>query len=53
MTITYIEPDAKKIGGEYVSITGIIKKIRRFEREIIMEDGAVILFDAILEINID
>ena len=53
MTITYIEPDAKKIGGEYVNITGIIKKILNYEQRMIMEDGTVILFDAILEINID
>ena len=53
VTITYFKPDAKKIGGEYVSITGIIKKILNYEQMIIMEDGTVILFDAILEINID
>ena len=53
VTITYFRPDERKTGGEYVRITGSIKKIRRFEHDVIMEDGTVIAFEDILEINED
>ena len=50
-TITYFEPDNKKAGGAYLSVTGCIKRINGIERIITMEDGTVIPMDDILDIR--
>ena len=34
--ITYFIPDEKKTGGEYFSVTGIVKKINSFEKCIVL-----------------
>ena len=34
--ITYFEPDKKKTGGAYVSITGVVKRIDEYEHLVIM-----------------
>ena len=39
VTITYFEPDKKKSGGAYISITGIVKRIDEYEHLVIMTDG--------------
>ena len=49
--ITYFLPDCKKTGGEYVSICGIIKKIKVLEQIIIMEDNTIIPINDILLID--
>lgn len=36
--VAYFVPDEKKSGGEYVTCSGIVKKIDGFQREIIMQD---------------
>ncbi len=51
VTITFFRPDSRKQGGEYLSVTGRIAKIRDFEQNILMEDGKVIGFEDILEIE--
>lgn len=53
VTITYFQPDARKAGGEYVTLTGAVRRVREYEREIAMEDGKVIPFDRILDVDID
>ena len=53
VTITYFEPDKKKSGGAYVSITGIVKRIDEYEHIVIMADGKKINIDAIYEIQSD
>lgn len=45
--ITYFEPDKKKSGGAYISITGTVKRIDEYERLVIMSDGKKILIDEI------
>lgn len=40
---TYFEPDKKKSGGAYISLTGTVKRIDEYERCVIMTDGAKIL----------
>lgn len=45
--ITYFKHDERKAGGEYVSITGAVKKIDDFERLITMQDGTKIPMDDI------
>lgn len=42
VSITYFLPDEKKDGGEYVTVTGSVKKIDLYERKIILMDGTLI-----------
>ena len=51
VTIVYFEPDKFKSGGAYLSVTGVVKKIREYEAEIILEDGTVISIESILDIS--
>ena len=45
--ITYFEPDKRKSGGAYVSVTGTVKRIDEYERLVIMSDGKKIRIDEI------
>ena len=49
--ITYFKPDERKTGGEYISVTGAVKKIDDFERLITMQDGMKIPMDDVLSID--
>lgn len=51
VTIVYFEPDKFKSGGAYLSVMGVVKKIREYEAEIILEDGTVISIENILDIS--
>ena len=51
VTITYFEPDKKKSGGAYISITGIVKRIDEYEHLVIMRDGAKIFIDSIYDLQ--
>lgn len=48
---TYFEPDERKAGGTYQTVSGAVKKIQEYERQLILEDGSVILVDDILEME--
>lgn len=49
--VTYFQPDGKKDGGAYVTITSRIKKIDKYERMIFMKDGITIPMDDIVIIK--
>ena len=51
--ITYFEPDKKKTGGAYVSITGVVKRIDEYEHLVIMTDGTKIRIDDIFGLESD
>lgn len=51
VSITYFVPDAKKDGGAYFTITGIIRKIEDARYQIIMENETVIPINDIYEIE--
>ena len=53
ITITYFEPDKKKPGGSYVSITGIVKRIDQHNRFVIMNNDKKIHIDDIFKLNGD
>ena len=53
VTITYFEPDKKKSGGAYVSITGTVKRIDEYEHLVLMTDGKKIRVDEIYNIQGD
>jgi hypothetical protein len=50
VTITYFEPDKRKAGGAYVTVTGQLKKIDDIERTIIFSDGTNIVISAVVDI---
>jgi hypothetical protein len=47
ITVTYFQPDGRKQGGAYVTVTGKLKKLRAWERELLLADGTVIPLDAV------
>lgn len=49
--ITYFEPDEKKTGGRYVSITGSVKKIDEYNRVVLMSCNISIPIDDIISIE--
>lgn len=51
VTLTYFKPDARKEGGEYVSVTGMVRKVRPFERELVLEGGEIVSFGDILDLD--
>lgn len=53
VTITYFEPDKKKDGGAYMSITGTVKRIDEYERIVLMTDEKRIKIDEIYAIESD
>lgn len=53
VTITYFEPDKKKDGGAYISITGTVKRIDEYERIVLMSDDKKIKIDEIYAIESD
>lgn len=51
ITITFFQPDVKKDGGAYVSISGIVKKIDYYKRVVLMQDGRRIEIEDISNIT--
>ncbi len=49
--VTYFQPDENKVGGAYVTVTEIVKKIDLYNRILIMMNGDRILIDDIVEIG--
>lgn len=53
VSITYFLPDARKDGGEYITVTGSVKKIENYERKIILMDGTLIPIHEVIKIDGD
>ena len=53
VSIAYFQPDKKKSGGQYLTVTGVIKSIRDSERVILMADGKSVSIDTIINIDGD
>ena len=51
ITITFFKPDEKKQGGAYITITGVVKKIKTYERQMQMTTGDLIPIDMIFGID--
>ncbi len=51
--ITYFKPDERKSGGEYVTVTGTVKKVDDFERLITMQNGTKIPMDDVFAVDWD
>lgn len=50
--VTYFQPDGKKAGGAYVTVTGRVKKIDDVQGYIVMEDQTKIWMGDLAEIEI-
>ncbi|MBQ9624494.1 MAG: hypothetical protein IJR47_00145 [Clostridia bacterium] len=53
ITFTYFEPDKTKDGGEYLTITGKVKKIDDYARQIILQTGEKLNIDDVVNISGD
>lgn len=51
VTFIYFKPDERKDGGAYIDVTGIVKKVDKSERLIVMQSGTKIVMDDILNIE--
>lgn len=51
VVITYYVPDKKKDGGTYVSKSGVVIKVREYERDIVTDDGTKIPIEDIYSIS--
>ncbi len=49
--VTYFVPDRRKDGGEYVAVSGAVKKVDGISREIIMRDGRIISIENIYDVR--
>ena len=48
---TYFQPDEKKSGGAYITISGKVKKIDEYSRQVILEDGTALAMEYIADIQ--
>ena len=51
ITVTFFQPDEKKVGGSYESYTSCIKNIDDYEQQLVMIDGKKITLSSILDID--
>ena len=51
VTFAYFKPDEHKAGGAYIEVTGTVKKVDDFERQIVLHNGTKIPMDDILNIE--
>lgn len=53
ITLTYFRPDEAKAGGAYLTLTGKLKRLDEYGRALVIEGGARIPIDDIIDIAID
>ncbi len=51
ITVTWFQPDEKKSGGEYRTVTGSVRKIDRMEQYLILMSGERIPLNRIIKIK--
>ncbi len=51
VTITFFQPDKRKEGGSYRTVTGQIRKFDMYKRKLFLKDGMEIELEKIVEIN--
>lgn len=47
ISITYFKPDEKKSGGAYCVVKGVIRKIKEYERLILLDDNTAVPIDMV------
>lgn len=53
ISIVYFQPDSMKKGGKYSEITGVLKKIDTYKRDLVFCDGVRIPIENIVDIRSD
>lgn len=53
VTVTWFEPDPRKTGGAYRTITGQLKKLDEYGGRMILTDGTAIPFERIFSLSAD
>lgn len=51
ITFTYFQPDKRKHGGSYTTVTGKVKKIDAYENRILLESGTFLSIKEIVAID--
>ena len=51
VTFTYFRPDARKSGGSYLTLTGIVNRIDEYARLIRLQDGRRLPMDDVIGID--
>lgn len=51
ITFTYFQPDKRKQGGSYITVTGKVKRINAYEDKILLEGGTVLPIHEIIAID--
>ena len=52
VTITYFQPDERKDGGAYFSISGKVRRIDEVNKIIVLEDESVLAINSIVELSL-
>lgn len=52
VTIIYFQPDERKEGGSYITVTGRVRRIDEVNRVLVFDDERVVWIDVIVNINI-
>lgn len=53
VTLTYFQPDERKLGGAYMTITGRVKKLDSYSQSVLLTDGNVIPIERIYAIAVE
>ena len=53
ISVTYFVPDERKEGGEYVTVSGRVKKIDTYQRQIVFLDGKTTPLSEIIDMKGD
>ncbi len=51
ITVTFFQPDGRKEGGAYLTLTGRVKKVDAYEQRLVLEDGSVIAMENIMAMD--
>lgn len=53
VSLTCFQPDGRKAGGAYFTVTSAVKKIDSFAREVVLADGRRIPVDDIVDVQFE
>lgn len=51
VSLTFFQPDSRKEGGSYETVSGTVKKIDAIQRNIVLKSGQTIAIDSIYDID--
>ena len=51
VTVTWFQPDERKEGGAYLTVTGRLKKLDEVERILSLRDGTAILLENVIDLE--